>query len=183
MRKRELDKFRKLLEDERDNLVRKAARTRAERAAAVNEGGEDYVDDAVSSYTREFLLSLSDLDRRTLNLVMEALERIHDGTYGECVNCGEKISMKRLQAVPWARYDVHCQEAVERQEMADLPLRDFSKDIDDEETGGGARAAAGAEESTAEDVEGTADETPQADVGGDDTDDEGEDVEDDDDDR
>ncbi|RMF72637.1 MAG: TraR/DksA family transcriptional regulator [Acidobacteria bacterium] len=150
MRKREREKFRRLLEEKRDQLLAKAARAREEHLSTLSEGGEDYVDDAVSSYTREFLLSLSDLDRRTLNLVLEALERIEDGTYGECLNCGEKIAVKRLEAVPWARYDVECQEMVERQEMADLPLRDLAKDIEKEEL-----AAALAEDADDEDAEAT----------------------------
>lgn len=146
MRKREREKFRKLLEEKRDQLLAKAARAREEQLATLTEGGEDYVDDAVSAYTREFLLSLTDLDRRTLNLVLEALERIDDGSYGECLNCGEKIAVKRLEAVPWARYDVECQEMIERSEMADLPLRDFAKDIEKEELAAALAEEAGEDE-------------------------------------
>lgn len=132
MKKSDLARFKKLLQEKRDNLLEKSRRIHEDRRATVNEGGEDYVDDAVSSYTREFLLSLSDIDRRTLNLVLEALERIEDGTYGECLMSGEDIPLKRLEAIPWARYTADCQEMIERQEMADLPLRDFAKDIEDE---------------------------------------------------
>ena len=165
MRKRDLEKFRKLLEEKRDQLLAKSARARDEHLATLSEGGEDYVDDAVSSYTREFLLSLTDLDRRTLNLVLEALERIDDRTYGECLNCGEKIAPKRLEAVPWARYDVECQEMIEREEMADLPLRDFARDIEKEEL-----AAALAEDSDEE-------ESPEAAEDDGDLDEESEDAE------
>lgn len=133
LKKKDLDRYKQILQEKRDTLIEKARRTRDERKAAVPEGGEDYVDDAVTSYTREFLLSLSDLDRRTLNMVMEALERIEDGTYGVCLLSGEEISIKRLDAVPWARYTVQAQESIERKEMAEAPLRDFAKDIESDE--------------------------------------------------
>lgn len=118
MRKREIEKFEKQLEDKRESLLQKASRTADEGRAAVVEGGEDYVDDAVTHYTREFLLSLSDLDRRQLQLVDEALLRVREETYGECQMCGELINPKRLQAIPWARYCVKCQEIAEREELA-----------------------------------------------------------------
>ncbi|HNX20410.1 MAG TPA: TraR/DksA family transcriptional regulator, partial [Acidobacteriota bacterium] len=106
MRKRELEKFEKLLEDKRHSLLDKSSRTADEGRQAVIEGGEDYVDDAVTHYTREFLLSLSDLDRRQLKMVDEALVRVKQGSYGECLMCGEMVNPKRLQAIPWARYCV-----------------------------------------------------------------------------
>ena len=88
MRKRELEKYSKQLEEKRTSLLDKSSRTADEGRAAVIEGGEDYVDDAVTHYTREFLLSLSDLDRRQLLLVDEALIRVKQGSYGECLMCG-----------------------------------------------------------------------------------------------
>ncbi|UCF67548.1 MAG: TraR/DksA family transcriptional regulator [Acidobacteriota bacterium] len=131
MRKRELDKFRKLLEAARESLLEQSARTAGEGRATVSEGGEDYVDDAVTHYTREFLLSLSDLERRQLVRVEEALGRMRQGEYGECINCGETIGMKRLQAIPWASLCVRCQELAEREELAEHALRDLAQ----EETG------------------------------------------------
>jgi RNA polymerase-binding transcription factor DksA len=44
----------------------------------------------------------------------EALDRISDGAYGECVNCGQDIQVKRLEALPWARYCIKCQELQEQ---------------------------------------------------------------------
>ena len=133
MRKREQEKFRKLLEEKRRSLLAKTTRTAEEGRGAVIEGGEDYVDDAVTHYTREFLLSLSDLDRRQLMLVEEALVRIREGTYGECQMCGENIGVKRLQAVPWARYCVQCQERAEREELAQaFRVRDIADEVEEE---------------------------------------------------
>lgn len=129
MRKRELEKFAKLLEEKRQSLLDKSTRTADEGRQAVIEGGEDYVDDAVTHYTREFLLSLSDLDRRQLLLVDEALIRVTQGSYGECLMCGELINPKRLQAIPWARYCVKCQQLAEREELAQTsPVRDIASE-------------------------------------------------------
>ena len=115
MRKRELERFRQLLEERRREILDKSQRTAAEGRSTISEGGEDYVDDAVTSYTREFLLSLSGFERQQLALVENALARIEDGTYGECQMCGEAVPVPRLKAIPWARYCVNCQEVVERE--------------------------------------------------------------------
>ena len=57
---------------------------------------------------------MSDNDRRLLRLIDEALRRTETGDYGLCVNCGEPVPEKRLEAIPWARYCVRCQDLKER---------------------------------------------------------------------
>jgi DnaK suppressor protein len=49
-----------------------------------------------------------------LKMINAALGRIDDGTYGECLNCGQEIGPKRLEAIPWARYCITCQELIDR---------------------------------------------------------------------
>jgi RNA polymerase-binding protein DksA len=75
---------------------------------------QDIADKAVSSYTREFLYSLTDGERSTLLQIDDAIARIDDGSYGFCVNCGQVMAEKRLTAVPWAPYCVDCQELSEK---------------------------------------------------------------------
>ena len=129
MRKREREKFLKLLETRRQTLLARSARTAEEGREVVPEGGEDYVDDAVTHYTREFLLSLSDLERRQVMQVEEAIVRVKEGTFGECMSCGDEIEPKRLEAVPWARYCVSCQEIAEKEELAErYHVRDISEE-------------------------------------------------------
>lgn len=82
--------------------------------ASADEGTEDIVDRANNSYNREFMFSLSDTERQLLFQVDEALGRMEVGTYGECVHCGREIGEKRLEAVPWARYCIDCQELKEK---------------------------------------------------------------------
>lgn len=79
-----------------------------------DEGAEDLVDRANSAYNREFLLSLSSSERDILKEIEAALRRIDEGDFGVCSACEEKIAAKRLQAVPWARYCIDCQELAEQ---------------------------------------------------------------------
>jgi DnaK suppressor protein len=82
---------------------------------------EDYPQDAAERASifasKEFFFANSTQGQRLLKMVSEALERIEDGSYGECVACASEISPKRLEAVPWARYCLQCQERLEQQLM------------------------------------------------------------------
>jgi DnaK suppressor protein len=57
-------------------------------------------------------LNRNSIDMKLLREIGNALHRIDQGTYGVCPECEEPISAKRLDAVPWARYCVKCQERV-----------------------------------------------------------------------
>ncbi len=77
-------------------------------------GAEDLVDRANDAYEREFMLSLSGTERDTLVEIDSALDRLDSGEYGVCAECSAKIPVRRLQAVPWARYCIDCQELAEQ---------------------------------------------------------------------
>ncbi len=77
-------------------------------------GAEDLVDRANAAYNREFMLSISGSERDALLELEQAIERLDAGTYGQCSHCEDKIPAKRLQAVPWARYCIECQEQAEQ---------------------------------------------------------------------
>jgi DnaK suppressor protein len=81
---------------------------------STDEGTEDIVDRANNSYNRELMFSLSDNERQRLLDIDKAIERIDDGSYGRCSNCGTEIADKRLEAVPWTRYCIDCQELAEQ---------------------------------------------------------------------
>jgi len=53
--------------------------------------------------------------RTLLEQVNAALQRLDDGTYGFCQRCGKPIDARRLEALPYAEYDLECQEIVERE--------------------------------------------------------------------
>jgi DnaK suppressor protein len=68
-------------------------------------------DQAQFSSDESVSLHLNTLDYAQLRLIEEALDRLDSGDYGTCLSCDEPIPPKRLNAVPWARYCVTCQEA------------------------------------------------------------------------
>ena len=75
---------------------------------------QDVADMAVESYTKEFMFGKSSGDRHILQLIQEALDRIEDKSYGTCVNCENPIQPKRLEAVPWTRLCIQCQDLLEK---------------------------------------------------------------------
>jgi DnaK suppressor protein len=79
-----------------------------------NDGIQDIADQATTAYTKEFLLSIGDAERQLLKQVDAALEKIRLKKYGQCERCGEKIGEKRLEALPFARFCIACQEEEER---------------------------------------------------------------------
>ena len=81
---------------------------------SADDGTEDIVDRANNSYNRELMFSLSDSERQLLLQIDDALRRMDDGRYGNCSNCKQPISSRRLEAIPWARFCVDCQELAEK---------------------------------------------------------------------
>jgi DnaK suppressor protein len=66
------------------------------------------------NFEQEFTLSLMESEGVTLACVESALERIEEGTYGTCEECGVRIPKKRLDAIPYATMCVRCAEQHER---------------------------------------------------------------------
>ena len=112
--KKEMEKYRRLLDDKKSSLSAEIAKTRSAEEETTEESTQDIADKAVSSYTREFLYSLTDGERTTLLQIDDALVRIDEGAYGLCLNCGQLMTEKRLNAVPWAPYCLDCQELSEK---------------------------------------------------------------------
>ena len=109
--KRELHKR---LTEQREEIVDIYEHDLAVGQASSEERSEDLVDRANDAYNREFMFSLSTTERELLTQIDEALDRIEANQFGWCLNCGDPISEQRLQAVPWARYCIDCQELVEQ---------------------------------------------------------------------
>src|SRR5271165_7321540 len=104
MDKKKLDVFKKRLEERQRELRQNVSRTAQDGREADLETAQDVADRAANSYTKEFLFSQSSNERMTLQMVDGALNRIREGTFGECIACGEEINPKRLEAVPWTRH-------------------------------------------------------------------------------
>ena len=74
----------------------------------------DPVDLAVRNYSKNVMLAVSENESKQLALIDEAIRRVDDKEYGECLNCEKEINAKRLAAIPWARYCLDCQELQEK---------------------------------------------------------------------
>ena len=74
----------------------------------------DPADQAASEYERQALVYKAATARQMLKTLAQALERMRQGSFGECSECGGDIELKRLEAIPWARYCVKCQGAREQ---------------------------------------------------------------------
>ena len=79
-----------------------------------DDGTDDIVDRANAAYNRELMFSLSDSERTLLLQIEDALSRMVRSAYGRCNNCGQTIALLRLEAVPWARFCIDCQELAEK---------------------------------------------------------------------
>jgi DnaK suppressor protein len=114
MDKKRLEYYKKKLLNRRDELVKTITRTEEEGRQADDDPTVDLADKAANSYTKEFLFGQTNTDRAILNLIDEALKRIRNEEYGTCVNCQEEMQQKRLEAVPWAKHCISCQEKKEQ---------------------------------------------------------------------
>jgi DnaK suppressor protein len=89
-------------------------RDKAAGNALPDDGIQDLADKAASAYSKELNFSLSDTERNLLMAIEEAFNRMREGTYAVCTNCGNVIGEKRLQAVPWTSFCIDCQELQEK---------------------------------------------------------------------
>lgn len=112
----QLEDFRRLLLERRRDLIDEAGRT-VNGMNDVKESFPDPTDRASLESSRNALLRIRDRERKLLSKIDEALERIEDGTYGICEECGEDISVERLVARPVTTMCLECkadQENAER---------------------------------------------------------------------
>lgn len=114
MDKKKVEAYKKRLHQKQEELLRLVSKSEQDGREADEEVTQDIADKAANSYTKEFLFHQSDDNRRALQLVTEALERMKTSTYGLCVACHEEVESKRLEAVPWARHCIECQEKQEQ---------------------------------------------------------------------
>ena len=121
MKNDELEAFRQTLEMVRARLRGDLDQMTDEalRRSIVNGSGNlsnvplHMADVGSENYDQEFTLELIENEQGTLELVNEALDRLEQGKFGLCVECGEPISKPRLQAIPYTRHCIHCARLVE----------------------------------------------------------------------
>lgn len=114
MNAQELENYKQQLLRQRDQLVTQVNENNSQTFGFDRENMQDPVDLAVNDREQTILLSITESERTLLDQIDEALQRIEMGTYGECMNCKDPIGEARLNAVPYASYDMKCQDLLER---------------------------------------------------------------------
>ncbi len=107
--------FKGVLQEEMRLLLEEAGKTVSEMTAD-NTNFPDPNDRATQESDRNFELRIRDRERRLLNKIREALERIEEGSFGVCELCGEEISEARLKARPVTTLCIDCKMEEERKE-------------------------------------------------------------------
>ena len=110
----DIEKLKKTLLDMRNDLLNDVNQTADSSKNMGSDGVQDIGDVSSNTYNRQILLSLNDGQRRMLKDIDDALDRVKEGEYGLCVDCGDPINMKRLEVRPQARYCVDCKTDLEK---------------------------------------------------------------------
>jgi len=113
---KQLEKFKALLSEKRRRLLDQANETLENEMILSADDRFDEVDQASSEYMQAFSFRLRGRERHLMNKIEHALRKIDEGSYGECEECEEPISTKRLQARPEAPLCIQCKEAQEKEE-------------------------------------------------------------------
>ena len=117
LKKRDMNRFKKILEAQREELLGNAQKTLSGDIHLDPDDFPDEIDAASSEMNLAFQGRLRERERGLIGKIEQALRKIEDGVYGECESCGEQISLKRIEARPVAELCIDCkaeQEALER---------------------------------------------------------------------
>jgi DnaK suppressor protein len=110
---KQLERLHSILTTRRQELQATLVRVQQEIRASVDPH-PDTADQAVVSYDKNALHAQIEQAHGQLRLLDDALRRMKAGEFGECALCGKEIAVARLEAIPWARYCVDCQEMQEQ---------------------------------------------------------------------
>jgi DnaK suppressor protein len=117
MKKEDLEYFQGLLQKQLDDLVRGAGRTVEEMTESEGKNSfPDPTDRASMESDRNFELRIRDRERKLINKIRKAIEKVEDGTFGFCEVCGEPIEFKRLEARPVTTLCIECKTSSEEEE-------------------------------------------------------------------
>ena len=116
MNKAQEKKFRDLLDAKRREIIKRAQQTLDEDMTLDANELPDEMDLASSEYLQSFTFRLRGREKVFLEKIKKAIERLDSGTFGVCEECGERISVKRLEARPETTLCIRCKEDQERVE-------------------------------------------------------------------
>ncbi|MFO0652174.1 MAG: TraR/DksA C4-type zinc finger protein [Polyangiales bacterium] len=116
--KTELARFKTMLEEKRTQIIENARDTLAKDMALDADDLPDEMDLASSEYLQSFTFRLRGREKFLLEKIEHALEKLSGNEFGLCEECGEEISLKRLEARPETNLCIRCKEEQERAERA-----------------------------------------------------------------
>jgi DnaK suppressor protein len=116
MNKVQEKKFRELLDLKRREIIKRAQQTLDEDMTLDANELPDEMDLASSEYLQSFTFRLRGREKVFLEKIQKAIERLDNGTFGVCEECGDRISVKRLEARPETTLCIRCKEDQERVE-------------------------------------------------------------------
>ncbi|MBN1589677.1 MAG: TraR/DksA family transcriptional regulator [Pirellulales bacterium] len=129
-RKEAILNLREVLIKRRDALRRVLAGDLSSLKELRDQSSGDVVDAALDSVHDEISSQLAEVESQELARTETALERMREGHYGVCENCGTNIPMARLQALPYAVYCIKCQRDAEREGSTTNADADWSRLLD-----------------------------------------------------
>jgi DnaK suppressor protein len=107
-----LSQYRRALQKKADEVRASMSAQKAAQVVSRLDCPSDEGDLSQQHHEEWIFLNRNTIDMKLLREVSGALRRIDDGIYGVCAECEEPISVKRLEALPWARFCVSCQEQI-----------------------------------------------------------------------
>ncbi len=110
MTKYDTNLFKAILEAKQGDVLRALRR----RDGIIVEKSADDLEEIERAVSRDIAIQNLDRESRMLRDIRNSLQRIDQATFGICLHCGQEISRRRLEAVPWAQLCLHCQEAADR---------------------------------------------------------------------
>lgn len=116
MEPRLLEKYRKLLLEERQRIVNNSKNALQNELALSPDDLPDETDLAASEINQNLVFKLRDRERQLLGKIDEALARMEEGTFGTCEECEEPIEPRRLEARPVSTMCIACKERQEHRE-------------------------------------------------------------------
>jgi DnaK suppressor protein len=118
LNKKDLKKFKSMLEESKRQLLASAKKTLTEEASFDTDDLPDEIDQASSEYSQSMIFRLRDREKFLLAKIDKALARVESGTFGICEKCEEEISLKRLEARPVTTLCIRCKEEQEQKEKS-----------------------------------------------------------------
>jgi len=113
--------FTKSLLERREELVGRATIARAHLDEQIMTAPGDAADESVLDTSADYFLSRANTAQAELKEIGDALDRIDQGAYGMCENCENPIALDRLKNLPYARFCIDCQTALERSSLRTFP--------------------------------------------------------------